>query len=705
MRLLRTSWALVAISCVSGCLDLHLDGKRFRCAPADTNCNANLSSDTEGRGGNDGSGGNDSSGGGSGVDACLGVVCTPPVPAVCLSAATRRTYVAPGTCNQGTCSYASVDSSCASAEICQTGACQWNEPALASLTVSPGGLAFAPEKTAYAVAVVSGTPAVSVTASVAQPTRVVMRINGTVVASGGKVTLPLSMATTLVRVAVQAESGAKREYLVTVTRPGLVPAQQAYLKASNPGADDALGTAIALSADGTTLAVGAFLEDSNAVGVDGNQADESVLDSGAVYIFVRVGSGWAQQAYLKASNTGTSGDEFGAALALSADGNTLAVGAHNEDSNGVGVNGEQGNDVAEDSGAVYVFTRAGSTWTQQAYVKASNTSPSSDFGGAVALSGDGNTLVVGARDEDGAATGINGNQADRSATSSGAAYSFARSGGVWTQTAYLKASNTNASDAFGRALALSADGSTLAVGASSEDSAATGINGDQTDNSISNSGAVYVFSRSGGGQWAQQAYVKASNPGASDGFGNSVALSSNGSTLAVGADFEDSKAAGINGDQADNSISNSGAVYVFARTGGAWAQQVYLKASNPGAADHFGDGVSLTANGNVLAVGGSTEDSSAVGIDGDQTNNSALASGAVYLFARAGNAWTQQSYVKASNTDSGDAFGTTPCLTADGAFFAAGASGESSSALGVNGNQADNSLSSSGAAYVFTVAH
>src|SRR5262249_8473838 len=157
---------------------------------------------------------------------------------------------------------------------------------------------------------------------------------------------------------------------------------------------------------------------------------------------------------------------------------------------------------------------------------------------------------------------------------SGAAYIFARTGGTWAQQAYVKASNTDANDLFGFALALSSDGNTLAVGASAESSSATGINGNQGDNTAMASGAVYVFVRSGG-TWAQEAYVKASNTNAHDGFGyyHRIALSADGSTLAVGAAGEASGTTGINGSQADNSSAFSGAVYVYVRSGGIWAQQ------------------------------------------------------------------------------------------------------------------------------------
>jgi hypothetical protein len=316
-----------------------------------------------------------------------------------------------------------------------------------------------------------------------------------------------------------------------------------------------------LSANGNTLAVGAYGEASNATSVNGNQADDSAPFSGAVYVFVRSLSNWTQQAYLKASNTGDA-DNFGYSVSLSADGNTLAVGAAGERSNATGVNGNQADNSAVSSGAVYTFVRSGSTWTQQAYLKASNTDGADFFGVSVALSADGNTLAVGAYGEDSNATGVNGNQADNSAGASGAVYVFVRSGSNWTQQAYMKASNTGVFDVFGVSVALSADGNTLAVGASLEDSNATGVNGNQADNSAINSGAVYVFVRSGS-SWTQKAYLKASNTGDGDTFGNSVALSADGNTLAVGAYLEDSNATGVNGNQADNSVVQSGAVYLY----------------------------------------------------------------------------------------------------------------------------------------------
>ena len=145
-------------------------------------------------------------------------------------------------------------------------------------------------------------------------------------------------------------------------------------------------------------------------------------------------------------------------------------------------------------------------------------------------------------------------------------------------------------------------------------------------------------------------YFKASNTETRDYFGQSVALSADGNTLAVGAPIESSSAAGINGDQADNSASGAGAVYLFRFDGTSWAQQAYIKASNAGSGDRFGELVALSADGNTLAVGAQMEDSSATGINGDQADNSALEAGAVYLFRFDGTSWAQQAYIKASNT-------------------------------------------------------
>jgi FG-GAP repeat len=394
-----------------------------------------------------------------------------------------------------------------------------------------------------------------------------------------------------------------------------------------------------------------------------------------------------QQAYLKASNTETN-DTFGSSVAIS--GNSVVVGAPYEDSNAKGVNGDQNNNSATWAGAAYVFIRSGTTWRQQAYLKASNTEAGDKFGYSVAISG--NTVVVGALDEDSNATGVNGIQNNNSAARSGAVYVFTRSGTTWSQQAYLKSSNTDAYDNFGSPVAIS--GNTVVVGAWAEASNATGVNGDQSDDSADASGAAYVFTRSGT-TWSQQAYLKASNTEANDLFSTSVAVSLN--TVVVGALYEDSNATGVDGDQNDNTATDSGAAYVFTRSGTTWSQQAYLKASNTGAYDDFGDSVAIS--GDTVVVGAYGEDSNATGVDGNQIDNSKNFSGAAYIYARSGTTWSQQAYLKASNTDAFDMFSDSIAISGD--MVLVGASGESSSATGVNGNQNNNSSFCSGAAYIF----
>ena len=265
-----------------------------------------------------------------------------------------------------------------------------------------------------------------------------------------------------------------------------------YFKASNTGEFDFFGISIAVSDDGNTLVVGDLFEASAATGIDGNQADNSAVNSGAVYVFTLTNGMWSQQAYIKASNTGAF-DFFGFSIAVSSDGNTLAVGARGEGSAATGIGGNQADNSAFASGAAYVFTRTGGVWSQQAYIKASNTGAFDFFGFSIAVSSDGNTLAVGGRGEGSAATGIDGNQTDNSAPDAGAGYVFTRTSGVWSQQAYIKASNTGAFDEFGSSIAVSSDGNTLAVGALWEDSAATGVGGDQEDNSAPDAGAVYVY--------------------------------------------------------------------------------------------------------------------------------------------------------------------------------------------------------------------
>ncbi|MGQ0553578.1 MAG: FG-GAP repeat protein [Planctomycetota bacterium] len=305
---------------------------------------------------------------------------------------------------------------------------------------------------------------------------------------------------------------------------------------------------------------------------------------------------------------------------------------------------------------LHILAPTAASQGQLAYFKASNTGIFDGFGAAIAVSGD--TMIVGAPAEDSAATTVDGNQSDNSALSAGAVYVFVRSAGVWSQQAYLKASNAGSFDEFGRSVAICGD--TIIVGAPGEDSHASEVDGDQSDNSLPLAGAAYVFVRNGT-VWTQQAYLKAQVPGHDDQFGFSVSVS--GSTIAVGARGESSDATGVDGDASNDDAPASGAVYVFGRSGGVWSQQAYLKASNADVADQFGYSVSVF--GDTIAVGAVGESSSATGIGGNQTDNSASAAGAAYVFVRNGLNWSQQAYLKSSEAAFGDRFGESVSISGE----------------------------------------
>jgi hypothetical protein len=462
------------------------------------------------------------------------------------------------------------------------------------------------------------------------------------------------------------------------------------------------------------------------------------------------------EAYVKASNPGSRlvfidgigerpiGDGFGTNIALSDE--TLVVGAPGEESCATGINGDQANNGCPGAGALYVFTRTSESWSQQAYIKASDSHANGGLGNLVALSADtlattgtsengagvvyvftrtngtwsqqaivtpinvqvgqffgfslaldGDTLVVGDHADSTCASGINGDPSViNSGCHSGAAYVFRRTNGVWIQEAYIKPPSRVDNTPYGFGYSVAVNGNTMAVGAESESGCARGVNGDETLLGCIVTGAVYVYSRSDG-TWAKEAYIKASNPDPSDGFGANVALSSD--TLAVHAIDEDSCATGVNGDQFNNSCSaTAGAVYVFTRSNGTWSQQAYLKASNTERIDAFGQ-KGLAISGDTLAVSAYTEASCATGINGNQADNSCPGAGAVYVFKRSAGIWVQEAYVKATNTESGDQFAS---VALSNGILAVGALGEDSCASGINGDQMDNSCPFAGAVYVYT---
>lgn len=518
---------------------------------------------------------------------------------------------------------------------------------------------------------------------------------------------------------------------------GSVAAMVGYIKASNTKEDDGFGFSIALSADGATLAVGARDEDTGATGIetDGSEVANNAIatSSGAVYLFSKsqVNNNqmnnkqdrWVQTAYVKASNANSS-DYFGYSVSLNSDGSVLAVGAPGEDSNikGVLTDGSEVADAsnAHESGAVYLFSRTNGSWVQSAYVKASNTDAYDEFGRNVVLSGDGLTLAITALGEDNAASGVitDGSEVSDSnmKLGSSAVYLFSRSSGNWMQTAYVKASNPDMSDFFGYGLALSRDGQVMAVGARGEDNAVTGVITDGSEvtdtGAAENSGAVYLFNLVSNA-WKQTAYIKPSNTSEGDNFGQHLSLNANGSVLAVGATGEDNGVSGVvidGSEVADTGLApDSGAVYLFGSNSGNWAQVAYLKASNSGSNDYFGSDLELSDDGKALVVGSYGEDGgfSGVTVDGSETLTSQVTtnSGAAYLFGEVEDKWVQSAYVKASNPGVGDFFGRSVSMSKDATTLAVSALNEDNAVKGivVNGTEVtdDGLASDSGAVYLY----
>jgi hypothetical protein len=450
------------------------------------------------------------------------------------------------------------------------------------------------------------------------------------------------------------------------TRSGTTWTQQAQLTAAGGAVGDAFGVSVALSGD--TAIVGARLDD---VGAN--------ADQGSASVFTRSGTTWTQQAQLTAAG-GAVGDQFGISVALSGD--TAIVGAFADD---VGANTDQG--------SASVFTRSGTTWTQQAQLTAAGGAASDRFGISVALSGE--TAIVAAHFDD---VGANADQ--------GSASVFVRSGTTWTQQAQLTATGGAASDRFGVSVALSGDNAVVGapaddVGANTDQGSAwvfsrigstwigpdfqalatggadgdlfgisvalsgdTAIVGAPADDVGANTdqGSAYIFVRTGT-TWTQQAQLTATGGAANDRFGGSVALS--GDTAIVGAFFD---TVGAN--------ANQGSAYVFTRTGTTWSQQAQLTAIGGAANDFFGTSVALS--GDTAIVGASLDD---VGANLDQ--------GSAYVFTRSGTTWTQQAQLTATGGAAGDQFGYSVAVDGDTAIV-----GVPNDNVGANSDQ--------GSAYVFT---
>jgi hypothetical protein len=380
------------------------------------------------------------------------------------------------------------------------------------------------------------------------------------------------------------------------TRSGEVWTQQGSKLVGGEEDNSEFGVLVSLSADGNTALVGGWNDDGR---------------KGAAWVFTRSSGAWSQQGPKLAAAGVGAGDGFGTSVALSADGNTALIGA-------------PGNDFRK--GAAWVFTRSGSTWSQQGgKLTGAGAANAAWFGYTVALSGDGKTALIGGwLDENW----------------KGAAWVFTRSGSTWTQQgAKLTANDEDGEGMFGTNVTLSADGNTALIGGWNDDSEFGG------NRDYSGKGAAWIFSRSGS-SWTQQGPKLTPDDEAGNGkFGTIVALSANGDTALIG---------GWNDDH------SKGAAWIFTRSGSAWTQQgPKLTGGGETGEGRFGVAVALSAAGDTALVGGLADDSTR---------------GAAWLFTRSGSTWVQQGPKLIPGDWAGEGeFGTNVALSADGATALIGA--------------------------------
>lgn len=448
--------------------------------------------------------------------------------------------------------------------------------------------------------------------------------------------------------------------------PDLV--QRAYVKPSHVRPSDQFGHSIALSGDGSTLAVGATGDSSDD---PANPSSAGSTDSGAVHVFRRAETTWIFETYLKASQIKT-GAGFGYSVALSRDGSTLAVGAYNE---------SRADCDEEVTGAAYLFTRENGLWREQKRFALAGVPCNNDkFGASVALSDDGATFAVGIPGDK-----YGPDASDDEPQDQGKVHVYVRDAVGWSKPAIeVKVPNYSAptGDKLGASVALSGDGSLLVIGAPYDGARSA------------HAGAVYVSTRSA---WTALTRLEAPHSDMSDEFGSRVAISRDGTTLVASAQLEDGSGAEPN----DNLVAQSGAAYVFKRSGSTWSLPFYVKPAHPGELDHFGSSLAVSQDGERVTVGAYDEDSASKGIDQDEIDNGRQDAGAAFVFASDGGSYGQAAYLKASNTDRAERFGNSIAMSGDGSIVAVGAFHEGGSSTGVNPAAQTKDGMKQGAVYVF----
>jgi len=321
---------------------------------------------------------------------------------------------------------------------------------------------------------------------------------------------------------------------------------QATLTPADADGDDEFGETMAVSAGGTTVAVGAPADE-----------DPNGEVAGSVYVFEATDGGWTQRAKL-APDDGDSFDAFGYSVAVSSDGTTVLSGAETDDN----ANGDS-------AGAAYVFEETDDMWTQRAKLTPDDGDSVDGVGCSVALSDDGTVALVGACEDE-----------DPNGTLAGSAYVFGLADSTWSQRAKLAPDDGDSFDNAGASVALSGDGTTALVGAPGDEDPHGRL-----------AGSAYVF-EAASGLWPQRAKLTPEDGDRQDFFGQSLAVSADGATALVGA-YSDEES---NGDEA-------GSAYVFEVTDAGWSQRAKLTAEAGEDGDFLGFAVGLDSEGTVAVAG------------------------------------------------------------------------------------------------------
>ncbi|MGF1770399.1 FG-GAP repeat protein [Enterovibrio makurazakiensis] len=353
-------------------------------------------------------------------------------------------------------------------------------------------------------------------------------------------------------------------------------AQQTLLTSSVPASDPTTGFGFDLDIndDGTVIVIGAW-----------KQTISATTNAGAAYIFTLSGTTWSNTSVIE-NPAPTTSDFFASSVSISGDGTVLAIGAYNEDSDGTTItNTLPANDLAPNSGSVYLYKHNSGTWDFEWRFKASNADNSDLFGRKVRLNKLGDVLLATATGED----SYTGAPTDDSVFNVGAAYVYREQpNNTWLEEGYLKSTFPIEFSGFGNAAAISHTGDIIAIGVSNESDVAS------TDNTgLDLMGAVHLWHYDGS-NWLHHARLVASNAEDGDAFGTSVAIGNNGNWLAVGAQYEDASSSGIDPSDNGNTANNAGAAYIF-ELNGSWLQTHYLKSPNTEDVSYFGKAIAFSA--------------------------------------------------------------------------------------------------------------